>query len=58
MITGLLLLITTKHMFRRKQWKRVDGVNLLDSISSFYLLPMISALRLLPKRSEARQLVL
>ena len=48
--------LTSKHTFRPKQWKRADGVNLPDSISSLCLLLMISALRPLPKRSEARQL--
>ena len=39
--------------FRQKRWKREDGVNLLDSISSSCPLLMTSVLHPLPKRSEA-----
>lgn len=50
--------LASQHTFRPKQWKRVDGVNLPDSISSLCLSPMTFALRPLLKRSEACQLIL
>lgn len=49
--------LTSKHIFRQKQWKRAGGMNLLDSISSLCLLLTTSALHPLPKRSEARQFI-
>jgi hypothetical protein len=58
MFSFLFRSLTLKHTFRLKQWKRADGVNLPDSISSLCLSLMTSAPRRLLRRSEARQFIL